>query len=360
MKILCRLCDTAMPRSLSEAEVLQRQKQIERFEKLQAIIRRMPAEQQEMEGLREIYNKEMNRRAVDESRRKRAKRNAVGDGAPNDGAPSKVGANASTPPGGGADAKAGGVNASASPGGGDEASAKAGGVRDNLGMSDAIKAWEDAGLIRTGTKSHHLLSQYCKTNVAYSYCKGYDEGTAAIEKTFAGGGNIGWSPGEPEDMDGLSSEERAECVRARTEGFLHATGFVLTEVMKMPNEHELGEMCEGVSDAQKARQAGQIETPEGLQKVLKDCQKQASKSVDNQNGHRAIFNKAKLVTKDLGKQVEKHVSCWGHAHNACNLLGSLNHLKSPGQAELPARPAGLAEGGQASVSVTCSPPMPPS
>jgi len=41
------------------------------------------------------------------------------------------------------------------------------------------------------------------------------------------------------------------------------------------------------------------------------CQKQASKSVDIQNGHRAIFNKAKLVTKDLGKQVEEHVSCTG-------------------------------------------------
>ena len=111
-----------MPRSLSDAEILHRQKQIERYEKLQAMIR-LPAEQQEMEGLREIYVKEMSRRAMGEfrSRRKRAKNDAVG-------------ANASAPPGGGDD------------------DAKAGGVRDNLmRMSDAIKV-EQAGLIGTGAR----------------------------------------------------------------------------------------------------------------------------------------------------------------------------------------------------------------
>jgi len=112
-----------MPRQLSEAQIFHRQKQIERYEKLQAMIR-LPAEQQEMEGLREIYVTEMSRRAMGESRsrRKRAKNDAVG-------------ANACTPPGGGDDAKAGGV-------------------RDNLDlrMSDAIKAEEQAGLIGTGAR----------------------------------------------------------------------------------------------------------------------------------------------------------------------------------------------------------------
>lgn len=222
-----------------------------------------------------------------------------------DGVPSKVGANATAPPDGGDDAKAGGL-------------------RDNLRMSDAMEAWEKAGLIRTGTRAHELLSQYCKLNVAYSYCKGHDEGRAAIDKTFAGGTNTGWSPGGDiimtQMMDGLSSEEeRAECLRARTEGFLHAAGIVITEVVKMPNEDELKNMCKDVKYADNLRKAGKIKTPEDLQGVLKVCQEQASKSDDKKMGHNAIFAEAKLLTRDLRRQVKKHVSCWRPTHDACNL-----------------------------------------
>jgi len=57
-----------MPTPLSTAQVADRQKKIERYEKLQAMIRRSPAEQQEMEGLLGLVEKEMSRRAMAESR----------------------------------------------------------------------------------------------------------------------------------------------------------------------------------------------------------------------------------------------------------------------------------------------------
>jgi tRNA C32,U32 (ribose-2'-O)-methylase TrmJ len=55
-----------MPTPLSTAQVVDRQKKIERYEKLQAMIRRSPAEQQEMEGLQGLVEKEMSRRAMAE------------------------------------------------------------------------------------------------------------------------------------------------------------------------------------------------------------------------------------------------------------------------------------------------------